>query len=478
MSLKRLIDIGALSRFKDNLLELIPSRYASSQTAGGVADKAASIPFGKLDGTSTATVMTATVPGITELRDGVCMWLKNGVVTSASGFTLNINGLGAKPVYGSLAAATRSTTVFGAAYTMLFIYNSTRVDGGCWDCVYGYDSNTNTIGYQIRTNSGTRPVSDQTGRYRLLFSSADNMMWVPANTASTTNATSARAVNQRPINPFGPIVYYSHTTVYAAGTNVGTSYQWSQYALTLGYSFNRTGAALVLTYPAPVYIKCAPQSDGSAIIDADTPYVQSLPSTEDGKIYIYLGIAASATTVELIGDHPVYCYRNGAIRVWTGIDRDIPEPSDDTPFSIVNSSGASPGISTKYARADHEHAFDGNVLESISAENIPVILYDDNNYGVYIPHTPFILSTVYASQLKMNFALVVPPNYNSYPVLFTPSKFDTTTGELHLTGIVGGVLYEATLLPGADPIGNNGIVMVGTMTTTNLALPAWQGGNY
>jgi hypothetical protein len=75
------------------------------------------------------------------------MWLTNGVITSASGFTLNINGLGAKPVYGSLAAATRSTTVFGAAYTMLFVYNSTRVDGGCWDCVYGYDSNTNTIGY-------------------------------------------------------------------------------------------------------------------------------------------------------------------------------------------------------------------------------------------------------------------------------------------------------------------------------------------
>lgn len=365
MSLKNIIDIDLLTRFKSKIVALIPTKtsdltndsgfltsynetdptvpswakaaskptytatevgalpsstlYAGAAVQSGAANKAASIPMGVVDSTSTATAFTATVDGITELRDGVCCYLKNGVVTSAANCTLNINGLGAKPLYSSLAAATRSTTIFNVAYTMLFIYNSTRVSGGCWDVFYGYDSNTNTIGYQLRTNSGTRPVGDQTGRYRLLFSSADNTKWVPANTSNSTNATSTRAVNQRPINPFGEIVYYSYTTVYAAGTNVGTSYQWSQYVLTLGYSFNRTGAALSLTHPAPVYIKCAPQSDGSAIIDADTPYVQALPSTEDGKIYIYLGIAASATTVELAGNHPVYAYKGGKIYQWTGM---------------------------------------------------------------------------------------------------------------------------------------------------------------
>jgi hypothetical protein len=108
----------------------------------GNAYRSASIPMGHLDATSTATVMTATVDGITELRDGVCMWLRNGVITSASGFTLNVNGLGAKPCYSSLAAASRSTTIFNVNYTMLFVYNSTRVDGGCWDIVYGVDTNT------------------------------------------------------------------------------------------------------------------------------------------------------------------------------------------------------------------------------------------------------------------------------------------------------------------------------------------------
>ena len=99
------------------------------------------MPMGHLDSTSTATVMTATVPGITELRDGVFVWLCNGVITSASGVTLNINGLGAKPIYNSLSGAVVTTT-FTAASSYLFVYNPTRISGGCWDMVYGYDANT------------------------------------------------------------------------------------------------------------------------------------------------------------------------------------------------------------------------------------------------------------------------------------------------------------------------------------------------
>lgn len=286
----------------------------------GNAYRAASIPFGQVDSTSTATAYTATVPGITELRSGVCVMLMNGVVTSASGFTVNVNGLGAKPVYGTLAAATRATTLFNVNYTLLLVYNEERVDGGCWDAYYGYDSNTNTIGYQLRTNSTTMPTTDKFYRYRLLFTAADGKHYVPANTSSSTNATASRTVNQRPINPFGAIFYYGHTTAINANANPTAAYFWTQYNFTLGYSFNRTGAALTLTNHVPVYIKCAPQSDGSAIIDADNPFVQALPSAEDGKIYIFLGVASGAETVELFAEHPVYYYHSGGIQLWTGAE--------------------------------------------------------------------------------------------------------------------------------------------------------------
>jgi hypothetical protein len=242
--------------------------------------------------------------------------VKNGVVTSAAGFTLNVNGLGAKPVYSNMAAATAETTLFNVAYTFLFVYDSTRVSGGCWILYRGYDSNTNTIGYQLRTNSHTLPLATNLGRYRLLFTSADGTKFVPANSSQSTSATTQYTVTTAAIDPFGEIVYYGSTTKISANGSPGASVLWSQYTLNLGYSFNRTSAALELTFPAPVYIKCAPQTNGGAIIDDTTPFVQALPSTNDGKIYIFLGIAYSATNIEMLNNHPVYYHDGTGIRLW------------------------------------------------------------------------------------------------------------------------------------------------------------------
>lgn len=296
--------------------------YAASATSGGSASNTEGIPYGQVDSTSTSKIFTATVPGITELKDGTIVLLRNNVVTSASGFTIDVNGLGAKPVYSNMgtgATPSRETTIFNIAYTMLFVYSEDLVDGGAWINYRGYDANTNTIGYQLRTNSTVMNVSDTARYYKLYFTSADGTMWVPAAVNSTNSATSVKDVNQRPINPFGRIVYTSANTSYTAGSNLAATTIWDQYAFTFGYSFNRTGAALELTVEAPVYIKCAPQTDGSAIIDSTTPYVQALPSTNDGKIYIFLGVAYSATAVEMVPHHPVYYHDGTAIKLWTGV---------------------------------------------------------------------------------------------------------------------------------------------------------------
>lgn len=327
MSLLKIIDLDALSRFKQKILALIPSTYAGSSSAGGAATVTNAIHYGAVDSTSTSKVFTATIPGITELYDGLTVMLYNGVITSASGYTININGLGAYGTYNNMTMGnnvtptdpTRDTTIFNVSYAMLMVFCTNIGNRGVtgWICYRGYDANTNTIGYQLRTNSTVLTVSDTARYYKLYFTSADGNHWVPASVNSTNNATSARPVNQRPIDPFGRIVYTSASTNYAAGANLAATTIWEQYTLTLGYSFNRTGAELALTTKTPVYIKCAPQSDGSAIIDADTPYVQALPSTADGKIYIYLGVAYDATHIELVPYHPVYYYKDGAIRLWT-----------------------------------------------------------------------------------------------------------------------------------------------------------------
>lgn len=333
-------------------------------TKTGDAYRTQSIFYGEVDSTSTSTVFTATISGITELRDGVCILLKNGVVTSAAGFTININGLGAKPAYNNMAtgnditptAPSAETTLFNINYTMLFIYSADIVSGGGWIMYRGYNTNTDTIGYQLRTNSSTRPVSGATYRYRLLFSSPDGTKWVPTNTSTSTNSTATRTVNQEPIDPLGEIIYYGYTTALSSGSNISTAYQWQQYVLALGYSFNRKGSALTLTYPAPVYVKCAPQSDGSAIIDADEPYVQALPTTEDGKIYIYLGHAYSATNIELRMNHQVYYYKDGGIRYWTG--------QDAATESYVNTAISSIAIPSKVSELTNDAGYISSYTET------------------------------------------------------------------------------------------------------------------
>ena len=299
----------------------IPTTYASSSTAAGPADKTVSIPYAEVDSTSTATEFTATVDGITELRDGVCVYLKNGVVNSAEGYTININNLGAKPVYDNHSSV--SSTGFDITDTLLFVYNSSRIEEGCWDYYAGNIGTTNTSAYLVRSNYQCLPMADRTYRYRILFTSTDGQSYVPSNTATSTNVTAARAVNQREIDPFGRIVYYGYTAIVQAGNMPSATYMRDQCTLSLGYSFNRTGSALTLTQWKPVYIKCAPQPDGGAIIDADTPYVQDLPTSEDGKIYIFLGVAYSATSIEMLIHHPVYYYKDGAIRQWTGAEQRI-----------------------------------------------------------------------------------------------------------------------------------------------------------
>ena len=202
-------------------------------------------------------------------------------------------------------------------------YTSTNTNYPNYDaCNYGLkqsgDANTDAIGFRLRINDTVRNVSDTARYYKIYFTSADDTMWVPASVDSTNNTTSARPVNQRPIDPFGPIVYTSANTNYTAGSNLAATTIWEQYAIALGYSFNRTGAALTLTAEKPVYVKCAPQTNGSAIMDANTPIVQALPTTNDGKIYIYLGIAYDATHIELQIWHPVYWHDGTGIRLWTG----------------------------------------------------------------------------------------------------------------------------------------------------------------
>ena len=377
--------------------------------------------YGTVDSTSTATVFTASIEGLTELKSGTVVILHNGVVTSASGFTININNLGAKKCYNNMTDATRDTTIFNIAYTMMFIYSEDLDEGnGGWWCYRGYDANTNTIGYQLRTNSGNLVASDTGYKYRLWLTSADGSKWVPINTSTSTNATENRTLNTRPIDPFGPIVYRATNGTCTAGTGIGATGIWQQYTCNIGYSYMATGFAL--TFPDSVFLRCTPQADGSAVMN---DIVQALPTSKDGKIYIHLGTAYSATNMELQTEHPVYWHDGTGIRLWTGAEPSAGGSTVEVTQTLTNGTGiasiningtsttlyaptpptvpgassttpsmdgtAAIGTATTYARANHVHPTDTSRQATlVSGTNIKTI----NNNSILGSGNLTITSTI------------------------------------------------------------------------------------
>ena len=178
------------------------SNVQIGETTNGL--RAVAIPSGTVDSTSTETAFTATVPGITELKHGVCCFIKNGVVTSAANCTLNINGLGAKPIYSSMAAASAISTVFNINYTMLFVYDETRVTGGCWVLYYGYNAGYTSNVAQgqcygtCSTAAGTKAKTVSMSSYALVAQGICAIKFTNGNTAASAtlniNSKGAKAI--------------------------------------------------------------------------------------------------------------------------------------------------------------------------------------------------------------------------------------------------------------------------------------------
>ena len=305
------------------------------------------IPYGEVDSTSTDTAFTASIPSITEYTDGTTVLLKNGVVTSASGFTININGLGAKPVYSNMATGnpitptnpTRETTIFNINYTLLLIYSSTIVDGGGWINYRGYDSNTNTLAYQLYRERNNGVMANALYRYQIVFTQKDGK-FMAANTTSNSTATT-KTLSTLAFDPFQPIFYYASTTDLAAAGTPDATYLYEQrYDVDLRYAFN---AGKTLTANKAVYIKCSPQADGTVKFSGKTCITQTLPSSADGYVYIYLGKSYSTYQIVLDIYHPIYEYKNGRLGLWTNIDTDT---DTDTVTNIYPSLSSGVSVAT------------------------------------------------------------------------------------------------------------------------------------
>ena len=178
----------------------------------------------------------------------------------------------------------------------------------------------NSGDYYQRTYYSSRTTVAASGRYILFLSKSDGRL-VPVHSLDN-NISLTKTFTSEPFDPFGQIFYWGAATNYAAGASVGNGYLYIQYLCDFRYAFNIGGndTTSTLTAKNPLYLVAAPQSNGLAILHSN-PLSESLPSTDDGLIYIYLGRVYEDTNpyrCVLAPIHPVYWYKNGAIRQYGG----------------------------------------------------------------------------------------------------------------------------------------------------------------
>ena len=178
---------------------------------------------------------------------------------------------------------------------------------------------SNDVNYYNRSYYGSRTTKNALYRYQFCVTDSTGQV-IPINSVNNSVATNKTLMTDS-FDPFGEIFQWVSTSTYAAGANVGNGNWYRQYLADLRYSFNCGGYDVdsTLTARLPLYLVVVPQGDGTVKLHSE-PLSQTLPTSDDGLLYIYLGRVyedAKPYRVVLTFNHPVYWYKDGAVRQYT-----------------------------------------------------------------------------------------------------------------------------------------------------------------
>lgn len=254
-------------------------------------------------GTAATAAWTGTSAVLTEITTGTRIQFKLSSA-GASNVTLNLTlkdgtTTGAKAVYYS--NTTRLGTQYGVGAVVDLIY-----DGEAWRVLNPY-TNSNTVGaYAGAVKAGTNGVKN----YSLVMrDTADT--WVSLTTSAGTGTSKARYTGG--LYP-DKVLYMGSNSAYAAGATTGNCYE--ALALNLNYS---TNSGSTLTAGKAVYLVGELHSDGLFYLDP-VWWTQTLPTTENGKTYIYLGLAYSTSSIYLTPENTLYQFYEGKFRKLSEIE--------------------------------------------------------------------------------------------------------------------------------------------------------------
>lgn len=317
-----------------------------------------------------------------------------------------------------------------AARPYEFIY-----DGTYWVMMnVNRDNNNNDVGFYLRNYNTNKQVTTNLCRYVLLFSHPTNTQYIiPACTTNNTTATNKTTITTAEFNPFNPIYYYNTTTTRSADYLVDHSNLWFHHGnLNLAYSFN-TGTTLIrnrdvylvleMTSPTTARLRNPGATGDNASAQATGenagPVTQILPTTNDGYVYMKLGVATTtgadstlSSNISLTFDHPMYWHDGTSLRLYNENASYLPSPPINTEDEIEEGTRSYIGsgsdedwtgsitsmkragilqVSGEYRRGWQIWAERGNGTlhwrnrtEDMSAWNTERIILDSSNYTNYL----------------------------------------------------------------------------------------------
>lgn len=217
----------------------------------------------------------------------------------------------AAPMYGKYDSSTSKYVHNG---------NTQTSTTGVWRVLSLYDSGNTDVRYEQTIYYPMKTVASDGAirRYTLCMQTPDgkitSLCLTDNGAGSTTKTMYSGYLDPR------KIYYWAHTDNYAANANItrnNTMLTHEGSLIDYRYTFN---CGTTLTARSNLYLVGTINEHGFKL-DPTTPWSCTLPTTEDGKVYIYIGMVypdASCYRGTLEENNTIYIYKGGAIRTYSG----------------------------------------------------------------------------------------------------------------------------------------------------------------
>ena len=473
----------------------------TNRVNGAALSNATSNFYGTSD-TAAATVQKeVSIPSITSLDVGTVIIVQPTVTSTVANSTLKLNSFDAYPMLYNNAAITTSTDsiVWNANYPSIFVF-----DGTYWVFAgHGLDSNTTyTLNYSVDAGQYTAGTGNYAvTRYSILAQKADGT-WekITATNASHSVATS-KSVNT---NGFilNQLRYYGTTTVVANGALIATNTLYEKSAsVDMRYSTN-CGATTTWALGDYIYLVGTIGADGLFYLDTTTWWTNALPTTNDGKLYIRLGLvlAAAGYTMSFFEDRPIFYHDGTGIKEYKVADNKQDVISDLATIrsgAALGATAVQPGdLATVATTGDYDDLLNkptipaaqvnsdwdavSGVAQILNKPNLATVAtsgdYDDLLNKPTIPTVNDATLTIQKNGTNVA-TFTANSSSNATANISVPTDTnDLTNGAGYITGITSGDVTTALgYTPYSDANPNGYTSNVGTVTSVNSVSPDGSG---